>query len=117
VWRLGASRTLSTHSCTPGATLSRDLPKTSQSLVDRAGSEEKILQQRKSPINSLSHRHKKSPRAAGALQAVPREKVLLCYPETNHLLRVSDLPSRTWLAYSLCLSTVSTKVAFNSDFC
>lgn len=52
----------STPSCSPGAILPRDLPKNSWSSAVRAGSEEKLLQQRKFPTNSLSHHHRKSPR-------------------------------------------------------
>lgn len=48
----------------PGVTMLGILAKKTE--VDRAGSEEKYLQQRKPPINSLSHYHKKPPRAAGS---------------------------------------------------
>lgn len=72
----------------------------------------------KSPINSISHHHKKkSFRASRTLQTVLREEVLLHYPESNHLSRVPNLALYTWLDYCLCLPTLRPNVAFNCDFC
>lgn len=91
----------STPSCTPRAILLGRLPKNSWSSAARAGSGEKLLQQRKFPKNVLSHHCKNSPRLLG-----------LCRQSRGKRRFCVTLNSTTYEELSICPRAHGLPVAY-----